>query len=96
MEKQLLKTFVWLVVRAMNLSQILLKLLYPLSGETLPIFNSRTQSWFDNFEWSPDSTKVEGLTAVGRATIITLRMNNPVIIVARKRWTINNWHPPID
>ncbi|MDY6901341.1 MAG: HNH endonuclease [Cyanobacteriota bacterium] len=68
----------------------------PLSGETASIFNPCTQSWFDNCQWNPDSIKVEGLTAVGRATIVTLRMNNPVIVVARKRWTINNWHPPID
>ncbi|BAY83845.1 HNH endonuclease [Calothrix parasitica NIES-267] len=68
----------------------------PSTGEIVPIFNPRRQSWFDNFQWSPDSTKVEGLTAIGRATIVTLRINNPVIIVARRRWTISNWHPPID
>ncbi|WP_157229275.1 HNH endonuclease [Rivularia sp. PCC 7116] len=57
----------------------------PLTGETAPIFNPRTQIWFDNFKWSPDSTKVEGLTAIGRATIVALRMNNAVIVVARRR-----------
>ncbi|MGB3635992.1 MAG: HNH endonuclease [Rivularia sp. (in: cyanobacteria)] len=67
----------------------------PLTGEAVAIFNPRTQSWLDHFTWSPDSTKVEGLTAIGRATIVALRMNNPVIIVARKRWTVSGWHPPI-
>ncbi len=67
----------------------------PLTGEAVAIFNPRTQSWSDYFIWSPDSTKVEGLTAIGRAKIIALRMNNPVITVARKRWTVSGWHPPI-
>ncbi|MBE9215641.1 HNH endonuclease [Plectonema cf. radiosum LEGE 06105] len=63
----------------------------PLRGEIAPIFNPRIQIWLDHFTWSPDSTKVEGLTAIGRATIVTLRMNNPVIIVARRRWTLSGF-----
>lgn len=66
----------------------------PLTGKTLPLFNPRTQRWSEHFVWSPDSTRVEGLTAIGRATIVRLRMNNPVIIVARRRWVISGWHPP--
>ncbi|MCG6138720.1 MAG: HNH endonuclease [Nostoc sp. LLA-1] len=66
----------------------------PLSGETTPLFNPRTQRWSDHFTWSSDATKVEGLTTIGRATIVCLRMNNPVIVVARRRWTVSGWHPP--
>lgn len=68
----------------------------PLTGETTPLFNPRTQRWSENFTWSSDATTVEGLTIIGRATIVCLRINNPVIVVARKRWTISGWHPPID
>jgi hypothetical protein len=68
----------------------------PLSGETISLFNPRTQQWSEHFEWSPDSTRIEGLTAIGRATIVALRMNNPVIVAARRRWTISGWHPPND
>jgi hypothetical protein len=68
----------------------------PLSGETISLFNPRKQKWSEHFIWSADGTKVEGITAIGRATIIRLRMNNPVIIVARKRWVISGWHPPND
>lgn len=68
----------------------------PLTGEIVPLFNPRTQRWLDHFRWSPDGTRVEGLTALGRATIVCLRMNNPVIIVARSRWTLGGWHPPTD
>ncbi|OKH52803.1 HNH endonuclease [Calothrix sp. HK-06] len=51
----------------------------PLSGETVPLFNPRTQKWTEHFAWSLDGTRVEGLTAVGRATVARLRMNNPVV-----------------
>ncbi|MGD2184423.1 HNH endonuclease [Lusitaniella coriacea] len=68
----------------------------PLSGETMPLFNPRTQQWSEHFGWNLDSTRIEGLTAIGRATIVALRMNNPVIVAARRRWAISGWHPPKD
>ncbi|MEH1859125.1 MAG: HNH endonuclease [Nostoc sp.] len=68
----------------------------PLSGEKTPLFNPRQQRWSEHFAWNADATRVEGLTTTGRATIVCLRMNNPVIVVARRRWTISNWHPPDD
>jgi HNH endonuclease len=68
----------------------------PLTGETLSLFNPRGQRWSDHFVWSADGTRVEGLTSIARATVVCLRMNNPVIIVARRRWVISGWHPPTD
>jgi hypothetical protein len=68
----------------------------PWIGETVSLFNPRLQRWSDHFAWSIDSTRVEGLTAIGRATIVRLQMNNPVIVAARWRWTISGWHPPTD
>lgn len=68
----------------------------PLTGQTVTLFNPRTQIWSDHFAWSPDSARVEGLTVIGRATIVCLRMNNPVIIAARRRWAVSGWHPPTD
>ena len=66
----------------------------PLTGEIVPLFNPRAQQWSEHFAWSPDATRVEGQTPVGRATIAALRMNNPVIVAARSRWVISGWHPP--
>lgn len=66
----------------------------PVSGETVPLFNPRTQLWSDHFEWNFDGTQVVGLTDIGRATIIALQMNNPTIMTARRRWVIAGWHPP--
>jgi len=68
----------------------------PLLGEIVPLFNPRTQIWADHFDWSLDGTKVEGLTAIGRATISCLQMNHSVIVAARWRWVISGWHPPIN
>jgi hypothetical protein len=66
----------------------------PLTGEVVLLFNPRTQQWSEHFTWSLDATKVEGVTAIGRATVVALRMNNPVIVAARYRWAISGWHPP--
>jgi hypothetical protein len=68
----------------------------PLTSDIFLLFNPRTQQWFTHFRWGLDSTKVEGITPIGRATVIALRMNNSVIVVARSRWVISGWHPPKD
>jgi HNH endonuclease len=67
-----------------------------LTGEIVTLFNPRTQQWTDHFTWSQDSTRVEGLTPIGRATVAALRMNNPIVFAARDRWVISGWHSPSD
>lgn len=66
----------------------------PLTGQEEPLFHPRTQRWDEHFRWSPDGTQVEGLTAIGRATVLVLRMNRPPIVSARRRWVWGGWHPP--
>jgi hypothetical protein len=66
----------------------------PLTGEPAPLFNPRVDLWSEHFKWSADKTRVEGMSAVGRATVVALRMNRPVIITARGRWAEAGWHPP--
>jgi len=68
----------------------------PLTGELTPLFNPRAQQWAEHFAWSTDGTHLVGLTPTGRATIIALRMNNPTILAARRRWAMGGWHPPAD
>ncbi len=67
-----------------------------LTQKTYPLFNPRLQIWSEHFRWSLDGTKIEYLTPIGRVTIATLKMNNPVIVAARLRWVIASWHPPND
>ena len=66
----------------------------PLTGKTVPLFNPREQSWTVHFTWSEDGTEIIGLTATGRATVVTLRLNNDEIIAARSLWAQAGWHPP--
>jgi hypothetical protein len=66
----------------------------PLTGETVPLFHPRQQSWADHFQWDESGTLLIGSTAVGRATIVALNMNNSVIVYARRRWVSVGWHPP--
>lgn len=68
----------------------------PLTGETVALFNPRQQEWSHHFQWSSDGTQIEGITAVGRATVTALRTNNPVIVATRRRWVAVGWHPPVD
>ncbi len=66
----------------------------PESGERTALFNPRLQRWNDHFVWIDNNTQLEGLSAVGRATIERLKMNRPVIVAARQRWVEGGHHPP--
>ena len=68
----------------------------PISGEAVPLFHPRQDRWSDHFAWSADATPVLGLTPVGRATVIALRLNRPLIVAARGRWARVGWHPPAE
>ena len=68
----------------------------PLTGETVPLFHPRQQNWTDHFTWSEDGTYIQGITTVGRATVLALQLNRAVIVVARRRWVSSGWHPPVD
>jgi 5-methylcytosine-specific restriction endonuclease McrA len=37
----------------------------PMSGETVSLFNPRTQVWHDHFTWRADGTEIAGLTQLG-------------------------------
>jgi hypothetical protein len=66
----------------------------PVSGLLVPLYNPRRQSWAVHFAWDGAGTKIVGLTAVGRATVIALRLNNEEIVGARSLWVSAGWHPP--
>ncbi|HEY3227585.1 MAG TPA: hypothetical protein VGJ87_00105 [Roseiflexaceae bacterium] len=60
----------------------------------MPLFNPRAQRWDEHFAWSDDGTQILGLTAIGRATIVALQLNRPLLVSARRRWVLVGWHPP--
>ncbi|MFN0111910.1 MAG: HNH endonuclease [Blastocatellia bacterium] len=47
----------------------------PSNGEIVPLFNPRSQNWGEHFELS--NGKIIGRTAIGRATVELLRINEP-------------------
>jgi 5-methylcytosine-specific restriction endonuclease McrA len=58
----------------------------PETGETVPLSNPRTQRWTAHFQWSDDGIMVVGRTPIGRATIVAMDLNRPLLLVARRRW----------
>lgn len=66
----------------------------PETGEEVLLFNPRTQTWAEHFAWSGDAAMLIGLTPIGRATILRLKINSERRVRARKRWVKVGWHPP--
>jgi hypothetical protein len=66
----------------------------PLSGGRFLLFDPIREGWDEHFVWGADGVEVRGKTAIGRVTVEVLRMNNPVIRAARRRWVLSGWHPP--
>lgn len=66
----------------------------PESGEEVRLFDPRRQIWSDHFAWSSDGTTIAGTTTTGRATVLALRLNRPILVVARRAWVAVGWHPP--
>lgn len=64
------------------------------SGERVRLFNPRKQRWGDHFAWSDDFLYVEGLTAVGRATIAALHMNRAGLVNLCRVLCLVDEHPP--
>ncbi len=68
----------------------------PLTEQCIPLFNPITQNWLDHFRWSDDGLTIIGLTAIGRATVLALQLNNEYILPARRHWVLAGWHPPVE
>lgn len=69
----------------------------PLTGATVPLFNPRTQSWWEHFAWTSDGLQIVGRTPVGRATVNALRLaDDPDAITVRSFWVLAGWHPPTE
>jgi hypothetical protein len=59
----------------------------PQTGTEQALFHPRNQIWSEHFRWSPDKCEMEGITPCGRATVATLRMNDPEIVAIRRLLT---------
>lgn len=67
-----------------------------ITGQTVPLFNPRTQRWTEHFRWDASGIQVIGLTAIGRATVEALKLNHELALIVRRNWVMVGWHPPSD
>lgn len=66
----------------------------PETSEEVSLFNPRSDIWGEHFEWVERGIWIRGRTSTGRATIIRLKMNRPLLVTARQRWVDSGHHPP--
>lgn len=68
----------------------------PETQELASLFNPRIQQWNDHFSWENGGTHIMGITSIGRATVIALKLNHDYAVRARAVWIEFAWHPPTD
>ena len=68
----------------------------PTTKRKVPLFNPRTQSWKNHFEFDSDQATIIGKTVCGRATVNALKINNELALETRKHWVGVGWYPPED
>ena len=64
------------------------------TGDTVPLYHPRQQSWHAHFTWNPDYTLILGLTPRGRATIGKLQLNRAGVVNLRRVLRTFGQHPP--
>ncbi len=68
----------------------------PANGETVVLFNPRIDPWQKHFRWENGGTYIVGQTAMGRATVLELRLNNDYVVDSRSLWITYGEHPPTE
>lgn len=58
----------------------------PHTGQTVPLFHPRRDSWTEHFRVDRDQGLIMGITPTGRATVNALDLNHPRQVVARLLW----------
>src|SRR5262249_5546199 len=67
-----------------NRKYISVEAIDPVTGDTVPLYHPRQQSWSTHFTWNPDYTLMLGLTPTGRATIEKLQLNRVSVVNLRR------------
>lgn len=58
----------------------------PESQESVLLFHPRRDGWVEHFRAEPQTGEIQGLTPVGRATIVRLDVNSESQKAARRQW----------
>lgn len=65
----------------------------PETGIEVPLFHPREDRWVVHFRHDEESGEIRGRTPTGRATVDTLRMNDPAHLTARDFWVRLRLYP---
>jgi hypothetical protein len=66
----------------------------PLTEQHVPLFNPRQNDWNEHFTWQGGGLYIVGRTAIGRATVAVLCLNDSYHQSARSVWTLAGIYPP--
>lgn len=66
----------------------------PVSKVSASLYHPRIQNWHEHFGWNDDYLFIIGLTPIGRATVLALKMNRIGVVNIRKLLLIVGKHPP--
>lgn len=64
------------------------------TGIMAPLFHPRRDKWSEHFAWSNGYREIRGTTAIGRATIVRLRLNRVELVNLRSILVAVGAHPP--
>jgi hypothetical protein len=66
----------------------------PVSKELISLYHPRKMRWHKHFDWNEDQTLVLDLTAIGRVTILLLKLNRAGVVNLRQILRAARQHPP--
>jgi hypothetical protein len=64
------------------------------SGIAAPLYHPRIHQWEEHFVWNEDYTQMIGISPIGRATIITMKLNRENVVNLRRALYRVGEHPP--
>jgi hypothetical protein len=67
----------------------------PLTQQEVALFNPRSDDWKQHFAWQSGGLDIVGRTAIGRATVAVLRLNDSYHQPARSLWIMAGIYPPM-
>lgn len=56
------------------------------TGQTVKLFNPRSQLWVEHFHWNEHGDQIGGVTACDRVTVTALQLNNVLAVTVRRAW----------
>jgi 5-methylcytosine-specific restriction endonuclease McrA len=67
----------------------------PITKRVVRLFHPRNDDWKRQFKWSSDGLVIEGRTAIGRTTVVALKLNRAGLTNLRRLLVREGIHPPL-